>query len=400
MALDATDETVIYFFFPLIQSQGSNVFADDGVTAEGYLNGDAALNTVTWIKEMVDKGYASATPEANSFELGKAAMAVNGSWAPAVILLFVFLFVPFIMTLGYSFTNYNILKPDAMKFVGLKNFIKLAQDTVFRKSIINTFVFVLLVVPLQVGLGLGLALLINKKLKGISIFRLAFFAPTVLSLVVVSILWSYIYNPNNGLLNSLLGSVGIGPFKFLNDPNTAMLCIVILSAWQGCGFQMMIFLSGLQDIPAYLYEAAAVDGATPFQQFTNITLPGLKNITTFVGLAIVVSAFQLIVQPMMMTGGGPQNSTMTIVYEIYQTGFKYNQMGYGSAMALVFTVMVISDTSKQTVQMALSSLFNIKPVNYGNVMAGLTIVTIPVLILLLALQKYYVAGVASTGAKN
>ena len=180
MALDATDETVIYFFLPLIQSQGSNVFADDGVTAEGYLNGDAALNTVTWIKEMVDKGYASATPEANSFELGKAAMAVNGSWAPAVILLFVFLFVPFIMTLGYSFTNYNILKPDAMKFVGLKNFIKLAQDTVFRKSIINTFVFVLLVVPLQVGLGLGLALLINKKLKGISIFRLAFFAPTVL----------------------------------------------------------------------------------------------------------------------------------------------------------------------------------------------------------------------------
>ena len=228
-----------------------------------------------------------------------------------------------------------------MKFVGLKNFIKLAQDTVFRKSIINTFVFVILVVPLQVGLGLGLALLINKKLKGISIFRMAFFAPTVLSLVVVSILWSYIYNPNNGLLNSLLGSVGIGPFKFLNDPGTAMLCIVILSAWQGCGFQMMIFLSGLQDIPSYLYEAAAVDGATPFQQFLNITLPGLKNITTFISLSIVVSAFQLIVQPMMMTGGGPQNSTMTIVYEIYQTGFKYNQMGYGSAMALVFTVMVL-----------------------------------------------------------
>ena len=261
--------------------------------------------------------------------------------APAVILLFVFLFVPFVMTLGYSFTNYNILKPDAMKFVGLKNFIKLAQDTVFRKSIINTFVFVILVVPLQVGLGLGLALLINKKLKGISIFRMAFFAPTVLSLVVVSILWSYIYNPNNGLLNSLLGSVGIGPFKFLNDPGTAMLCIVILSAWQGCGFQMMIFLSGLQDIPSYLYEAAAVDGATPFQQFLNITLPGLKNITTFISLSIVVSAFQLIVQPMMMTGGGPQNSTMTIVYEIYQTGFKYNQMGYGSAMALVFTIIVL-----------------------------------------------------------
>ena len=260
---------------------------------------------------------------------------------PAFVLLAIFLFVPFFMTVGYSFTNYNILKPDRMEFVGLKNFIRLTQDTVFMKSIVNTFVFVILVVPLQVCLALGLALMINRKMKGISVYRLAFFAPTVLSLVVVSILWTYIYNPNNGLLNSLLGSVGIGPFKFLNDPKTAMLCIVILSAWQGCGFQMMIFLSGLQDIPQYLYEAAAVDGATKWNQFWNITIPGLRNITVFISLSIVVSAFQLIIQPMMMTAGGPQNSTMTIVYEIYQTGFKYNKMGYGSAMALVFTVMVL-----------------------------------------------------------
>ena len=260
---------------------------------------------------------------------------------PALVLLFIFLFIPFFMTVGYSFTNYNILKPDRMEFVGIKNFIRLTQDTVFLKSIINTFVFVIMVVPLQVCLALGLALMINRKMKGISIYRLAFFAPTVLSLVVVSILWTYIYNPNNGLLNSLLGSVGLGPYKFLNDPKTAMLCIVILSAWQGCGFQMMIFLSGLQDIPQYLYEAAAVDGATKWHQFWHITIPGLKNITVFISLSIVVSAFQLIIQPMMMTAGGPQNSTMTIVYEIYQTGFKYNKMGYGSAMALVFTVMVL-----------------------------------------------------------
>lgn len=260
---------------------------------------------------------------------------------PAVILLFVFLLIPFMLTIGNSFTNYNILKPGATEFVGLKNFVRLTKDTVFIKSIINTFVFVLLVVPLQVCLALALALLINRKLKGISIYRLAFFAPTVLSLVVVSILWSYIYNPNNGLLNSLLGSMGLGPFKFLNDPKTAMLCIVVLSAWQGCGFQMMIFLSGLQDIPLYLYEAAEVDGATKMQQFLNITLPGLNNIAVFVSLNIVVSAFQLIIQPMMMTAGGPQNATMTIVYEIYQTGFRYNQMGYGSAMAFVFTVMVL-----------------------------------------------------------
>lgn len=261
--------------------------------------------------------------------------------APAVVLLFIFLLVPFMLTIGNSFTNYNILKPGQTEFVGLKNFVKLTRDTVFMKSIVNTFVFVILVVPLQVCLALALALLINRKLKGISIYRMAFFAPTVLSLVVVSILWSYIYNPNNGLLNALLGNMGLGPYKFLNDPKTAMLCIVILSAWQGCGFQMMIFLSGLQDIPLYLYEAAKVDGATKFQQFVNITLPGLSNIAVFVSLNIVVSAFQLIIQPMMMTGGGPQNATMTIVYEIYQTGFKYNQMGYGSAMAFVFTVMVL-----------------------------------------------------------
>lgn len=261
--------------------------------------------------------------------------------APACILLTIFLFIPFVMTIGYSFTNYNILKPDKMAFVGIRNFIKLTKDTVFMKSIVNTFVFVILVVPLQVCMALGLALLVNKKIKGVSVYRLAFFAPTVLSLVVVSILWTYIYNPNNGLLNSLLGSFGIGPFKFLNDPKTAMLCIVVLSAWQGCGFQMMIFLSGLQDIPVHLYEAASVDGATKWQQFWHITIPGLKNITVFIALNIVVSAFQLIIQPMMMTAGGPQNSTMTIVYEIYQTGFKNNQMGYGSAMALVFTAMVL-----------------------------------------------------------
>lgn len=261
--------------------------------------------------------------------------------APAVILLAVFLLVPFLLTLGYSFTNYNILKPQEMEFVGFANFAKLMKDTVFHKSIVNTFVFVILVVPLQVCLALGLALLINRKMRGISVYRLAFFAPTVLSLVVVSILWTYIYNPNNGLLNALLGSVGIGPFKFLNDPKTAMLCIVVLSAWQGCGFQMMIFLSGLQDIPVHLYEAAEMDGAAKIQQFIHITLPGLKNIAVFVSLNIVVSAFQLIIQPMMMTGGGPQNATMTIVYEIYQTGFRYNMMGYGSAMALVFTVIVL-----------------------------------------------------------
>ena len=139
----------------------------------------------------------------------------------------------------------------------------------------------------------------------------------------------------------MLNSVGIASQPFLSDPAQAMYCIVFLSAWQGAGFQMMIFLAGLQDIPTYLYEAAEVDGASKYQQFFNITLPGLKNISVLLFLTITIGALQLLVQPMMMTQGGPLNSTMTIVYEIYQTGYKYRNMGYGSAMAVVFTAIVL-----------------------------------------------------------
>ena len=261
--------------------------------------------------------------------------------APAFVLLAIFLFVPFFMTVGYSFTNYNILKPDRMEFVGLKNFIRLTQDTVFMKSIVNTFVFVILVVPLQVCLALGLALMINRKMKGISVYRLAFFAPTVLSLVVVSILWTYIYNPNNGLLNSLLGSVGIGPFKFLNDPKTAMLCIVILSAWQGCGFQMMIFLSGLKGVSQSLYEAARVEGANRWQIFTHITWPSISKTTFLVTTMLIISSFQVFDQAFILTRGGPGNATITLVYYIYNNGFNNLNMGYASSISMVLFLIIL-----------------------------------------------------------
>ncbi|MHC1681876.1 MAG: carbohydrate ABC transporter permease [Clostridiaceae bacterium] len=260
---------------------------------------------------------------------------------PVFILLTVFLIFPFILSLGYSFTNYNILKPDQIAFIGLENFKNLLTDTVFLKSIVNTFKFAIIIVPLQLAMALGLALLVNRKMKGMKIFRLAFFSPTVLSLVVISILWLFIYNPNNGLFNSLLGLVGIPPQPLLTSPSQAMYCIILLSAWQGAGFQMMIFLAGLQDIPEYLYEAAEIDGANKFDKFLHITLPGLKSISVFLTLTITIAAFQLLIQPMMMTNGGPQNSTITIVQEIYQYGYKFRNMGYGSAMAVVFTVMIL-----------------------------------------------------------
>ncbi|MEQ8155958.1 MAG: sugar ABC transporter permease [Clostridiaceae bacterium] len=260
---------------------------------------------------------------------------------PAMILLTTFLFIPFLLSLYYSFTNYNILKPNEISFIGIDNFIRLFSDGVFKKSIINTFYFAIIVVPLQLVLALGLALLVNRKMRGIQIFRLAFFSPTVLSLVVISTLWIFIYNPNNGLLNSMLGMIGIPPQPFLSSTAQAMNSIIFMSAWQGAGFQMMIFLAGLQDIPEYLYEAADIDGASRLQKFINITLPGLKDISIFLFLTITISAFQLLIQPMMMTQGGPQNSTITIVYEIYQNGYKFRNMGYGSAMAVIFTAMVL-----------------------------------------------------------
>lgn len=261
---------------------------------------------------------------------------------PVFILLTVFLIVPFILSIYYSFTNYNILKPDQIEFIGLENFKNLLTDTVFLKSIVNTFKFAIIIVPLQLAMALGLALLVNRKMKGMKIFRLAFFSPTVLSLVVISILWLFIYNPNNGLFNSLLGLVGIPPQPLLTSPSQAMYCIIFLSAWQGAGFQMMIFLAGLQDIPEYLYEAAEIDGANKLDKFIHITLPGLKSISVFLTLTITIAAFQLLIQPMMMTQGGPQNSTITIVQEIYTYGYKFRNMGYGSAMAVVFTIMILS----------------------------------------------------------
>ncbi|MBU3198379.1 sugar ABC transporter permease [Clostridium estertheticum] len=252
-----------------------------------------------------------------------------------------FLFIPFILTTYYSLTNYNILKPNDISFVGLENFKRLLIDDVFKKSIFNTLHFAIIVVPLQLVMALGLALLVNKKMRGIGIFRLAFFSPTVLSLIVISILWTFIYDPNNSLLNSMLKFIGISAQPFLTSSTQAMYCIIFLSAWQGAGFQMMIFLAGLQDIPQFLYEAADIDGASTIQKFLYITIPGLKNISIFLFLTITISAFQLLIQPMMMTQGGPQNSTMTVVYEIYQYGYKFRSMGYGSAMAVIFTLMVL-----------------------------------------------------------
>ncbi|CQR24656.1 sugar ABC transporter permease [Streptococcus varani] len=260
--------------------------------------------------------------------------------SPALILLTIFLIIPVGMVFYYAFTDYYMLTPDARKFTGLANFLRLAQDPTFIKSIWNTAQFVLWIIPVQLGLALGMALIVNKPRKGNMFYKIAFFAPVVMSLAVISILWLYLLNPNSGLLNAMLNKIGITSQPFLTSPKQAMYAIIMVSAWQGAGYQMLLFLGGLQNIPRDVYEAAELDGFTKFQQFRYITMPLLKPTALFILLTTLISAFKLIVQPMVMTQGGPMNSTMTMVYYIYQKGFTDRMVGYSSSIALVFTTFI------------------------------------------------------------
>ncbi|HHA7803289.1 TPA: carbohydrate ABC transporter permease [Streptococcus pneumoniae] len=260
--------------------------------------------------------------------------------APALILLGIFLVIPVGMVIYYTFTDYYLLTPDERKFVGFENFIRLTKDPIFLKSFLNTLKFVVWIIPVQLGAALGMALIVNKKRKGNMFFKVAFLAPVVMSLVVISILWLYLLNPNSGLLNAILNKVGIASQPFLTSPKQAMYAIVFVSAWQGAGYQMLLFLGGMQNIPQDVYEAAELDGFSKWAQFRYITMPLLKPTALFVLLTTLISAFKLIVQPMVMTQGGPLNSTITMVYYIYQQGFTDRLVGYSSSIALVFTTLI------------------------------------------------------------
>ena len=245
---------------------------------------------------------------------------------PAVLLLAAFLILPAVSTVRYAFTDYNILRPDKMK------------------SLVNTIYFTVVVVPFQCILALLLALLISSRRKGVSIFRAAYFSPNITSMVVVAILWSVLYNPNpsTGLLNAFLTKLGFAPCGFLTDPKTSMNSIIFMSAWQAAGYQMMIFLAGLQAIPGDQYEAASIDGAGAFQKFLYVTLPGLKNVIKYVVMITMIQAMKLFTQPYVMTQGGPQNSTRTLVYYIYEQGFQSRNFGYACSVATVFFVIVVT----------------------------------------------------------
>lgn len=328
---------------------------------------------------------------------------------PAVLLIASFVILPFLFAIGFSFTNQRLISPNPTEFVGLANYRQLlsvttltleperdsagtivmegdapkypslraltrnnpdrpdlagmrewfsfsvgdsrtyvlARDVVFMKAVVNTFLFVLIVAPVQAGLALGLALLINQRLRGINIFRAIYFMPVVVSIVVVSLLWRLIYDGQSGLLNNLLSALSFGTIPavdWLGNPDTALGAIIAMSIWQAVGFHMVIWLSGLQTISPTLYEAAAIEGASKWQVFRFITWPGLRNTAVLILIVITMQAFALFAQIDVMTNGGPLDSTQTIVFQAVERGYGKQDISGGSAISVIlfFVVLTIS----------------------------------------------------------
>lgn len=325
--------------------------------------------------------------------------------APALAGLLIFVVLPFVLALAFSLTNQRLLSPNPTQFVGGQNYVRLlslqvlplqaeqdasgavvrdeagqldfprvrtvvrrderlsgykelqavtvgttryaliARDPVFWRALFNTLLFALLVVPLQCGMALLLAMLINRRLPGVTFFRTVFFSPVVASMVVLSIVWSFMYDRQFGLINQMLSTISFGriqPIDWLGNPGTALLAIVIMSAWQGMGFQMIIFLAGLQGVPAELYEAADLDGASPWQKFRYVTLPGLRNTTIFVVTTTAIAALGLFTQVDVMTQGGPGDSTTTIMLHAVRSGYREQDIAYGSTITVVFFLLILA----------------------------------------------------------
>jgi multiple sugar transport system permease protein len=327
---------------------------------------------------------------------------------PAFALIVAFLIVPFFMAVGFSFTNQRLISPNATEFVGTRNFERLfgmavltldaerddegtvrmkdgepvfprlrsytrdpetypnyyrkrewfsfarsgdrrtyvlASDVVFLKAMRNTVLFVAVVAPLQSALALGLALLINRRIAGINVFRTIYFMPVVISMVVVSMLWRFIYDGNDGILNTVLGSLSFGAIPaidWLGNTSTALPAIMAMSMWQGVGFFMVIWLAGLQTIPTSLYEAASIEGASRWQTFRYVTWPGLRNTAVLVMIVITMQAFTLYPQIAVMTGGGPLDSTQSVVFQMVERGYGKQDIAGGSAISVFLFLFVLS----------------------------------------------------------
>jgi multiple sugar transport system permease protein len=263
----------------------------------------------------------------------------------------VFFVLPVLAALLISFTDfdlYALADPRNLRFVHVRNYVRLLENPLFWQALGNTLYFVVAGVPLSIGASLGAALLLDSPLARFkSFFRTALFTPVVTTLVAVAVIWRYLLGTRYGMINYALGKVGIAPIDWLGDPHWAMPAIILFAVWKSFGYNMVILLAGLQSIPRELYEAARVDGASALQRFTQVTVPMLAPILAMVSILTVAGYFQLFAEPYVMTQGGPLQSTVSVLYFMYEEGFKWWNLGSASAVAFLLFLLIFAVTALQ-----------------------------------------------------
>lgn len=258
---------------------------------------------------------------------------------PYILYFLLFVGFPLFFSFILIFHKWNIVTP--MEWIGLRNFVRLFSDVQFFQSIKNTLIFLVVHIPLQIVIALMLALVLNEKIKFRGFFRAIYFLPVIVSGVVITILWQQLYAYETGLLNLLLVKMGFSKIPWINDPKLAMTSIAIMATWKNVGLYVVLFLVGLQGIPGYLYEAADIDGAKPYQKFYFITLPSLNNTMLLVIILSTIGGFSLFIEPFVMTGGGPMNSTLSAMLYIYNQAFFFGHMGYSATLGFFFAFIIL-----------------------------------------------------------
>jgi len=278
----------------------------------------------------------------------KLPYAAWGFVAPALLVIAVFFLLPVVAAFSLSLTDFDIYALadlGNLRFIGLENYARMLQTPLFWRALGNTVYFVVIGVPLSIAVSLGSALLLHSRLARFKpFFRTSLFAPVVTTLVAVAVVWRYLFHTRYGIVNYALSYIGVGPLDWLGDPHLAMPTIILLAVWKNFGFNMVIFLANLQAIPDELYEAARIDGASSMRQMVHITLPMLAPTLTMVGILTTAGYFQLFAEPYVMTQGGPLHSTVSVLYLMYQEGFKWWNFGAASTVALLLFGLIFAVT--------------------------------------------------------
>ena len=275
----------------------------------------------------------------------KAIIAFIG---PSIILLLIFMLIPILVSLTLSFTDFNVFAIydwSNASFIGFENYNNLMKDPLFWKALLNTLYALVVAMPLTIILALSFAALLNRETTYFkNFFKVSFYLPSITNTVAIAIVWSWMLNPDYGLINWFLGLIGIQGPNWLGDPAWAMPSVIMLVVWKAVGYNIILFTAGLQNIPDYLYEAAELDGASKFQQFLHVTIPALRPTIFFVTVMTIIGYLQLFEEPYMLTSGGPLDSTLSIVLYLYRQGFRFFKLGYASSIAFVLFIMIFALT--------------------------------------------------------